>query len=710
MTWQKIPFVRLLFPLVLGIVIYDYVGVFNSLSISFALGVSFFLLLLISYYRSPSISLIRTWGGIGFMTVLLLGMQISDFRAVDKCLFDGDSFGKEQITHIATINNQPKLNAKTIKAELRVNAVVDSLGEQHKTATTILAYFKLDTQSVKLNYGDQLLIHSSISTIAPPTNPDAFDAQNYYSNQRIYYQTYLPSNHWEVVQTGKVSIWKSIRYQIQGSLQQIIRKYIRGPNEQAVAIALLLGAKEGLSKEIKNAYADTGAMHVLAVSGLHIGVIAGILMALLNWIGITTQKRKKLRAVLLLTALWFFALLTGGSASVLRAATMFSFLILGQSLGRSINIYNSLAASALILLCIEPYLIYNVGFQLSYVALIGIVYYHPKIYKWFYFEEKILDWLWNGIAVSLAAQIATLPIGLYYFHQFPVFFWLSGVIVTAAAGIILFMGLVLFCVVQLPTIGAWLGEWVGELLYWAIWSMNSLIFLIQKLPYAIVEGFWLPSWQLWLSYLVIIGVTYTLLKRQLKYAIVPLFILLGMSFCELVEAVEQQQQHKVVVYDVRRSTAIDIIKGKSSITLASSAIINTPTLDYAHQNHLWALGVTDNHTIAIQRDSMINEYCYYDYPVLETNNQRFLIIDKALESKESYIPLEVDYVIICDNPKLKNIRQIEDLCTYDYLIIDHSNAFWRVQKWKTQCQEVGIEFIDIATDGAFSLDIAAHPN
>jgi competence protein ComEC len=273
------------------------------------------------------------------------------------------------------------------------------------------------------------------------------------------------------------------------------------------------------------------------------------------------------------------------------------------------------------------------------------------------------------------------------------------------AGLVLGLGMALLLVESVPYVGEMLGNIIGGILDWMIWVMNSLIFLIQQLPMAVSEGFWLAGWELWLGYIVLIGLTYAFLSRQLRHFFLPLILLVIISSIELWESCQQHQQHKMIVYDVRKATCIDIVKGKSVITIASTDIQGTPTLEYAQQNNHWALGIEKQTILGLQKDTFFTSFLHYQYPVIATADKRLLILNKDLENKKSYVPIEVDYVLLCNNPKLESINQLDELCIYKKVIIDQSNPYWRVNKWKSQCLEEDIDFIDIGSQGAFNLDI-----
>lgn len=694
MTWHQIPFVRLLIPLVIGILSY------NLMDISFPMLLfsgSLCLLFLLFTKPKASITWIRGWGIWSFIVLMFTGIALAFFHDnqqsythIQQHLSDGSK------TYIATVDQPLKLHKNSLKTVLKLQSCRLDSNRLINCTGNILAYIKLNEKSLALNYGDQLVFQTKINPIEAPKNPFAFDMRTFYAQQHIYHQTYIPNNHWGKLDSLQGNTFYHYIFQTKAYFLNIIKKHLNTPNEYAVAAALILGSKDELSRSLRNAYADTGAMHVLAVSGLHIGILVGLLTFLLGLIRWQHRWWHLFKGLLILAILWSFVGLTGASPSVLRAATMFSFVLVGQLSKRKMNVYNSLGASAFVLLCLSPSMLYNVGFQLSYLALIGIVYLHPKIYAWWSPQQRLVNWFWNGIALSLAAQIATFPIGLYYFHQFPMFFWLSGVVVTALAGIILSIGLLLLLLGNIPFVGMA----IGYLLYAIIWIMNSLIFMIQQLPLAVWEGFWLAPWQVILWYSIIITTLALCLTRQLKWAFPTLTALLILGSYKGVQNYTQQQQQLLCIYHNRKSTLLSFINGKSCISLVDSTHLDDISCSFAQENHHWQLGI-EEHTIYNLKDSISTTVLHYQQKKGLFYNKRFVLYGPESALWQSHTPLEIDYLIIHETPPLKSIKDLEHLYIFKTIIFDTSNKPWKVKKWVQECQTLDIPYIDIATNGAW---------
>lgn len=639
--------------------------------------------------------LVRIWGIACTLCVFSLGFQISYLQ---DDLQDERHFSQQYLpTNLeehyfeATVHSLPKLKQNSVQAILEI--AQNCQGNRCRTSTgKLLVYLAIDEQSMQLQQHDRVRFRGTPKTIPAAKNPQAFNLKQYYKYKNIHQQHYMSSDSWEYIQRASPS-WQTKLETARQYLLGIFKQYLSSPNEYAVAAALVLGDKSSLDAGLKNAYADTGAMHVLAVSGLHIGILLALLSFLFQYL---PKKRayKGIETLCLLGILWSFALLTGASASVLRACTMFSFVLIGRYWHRSVNIYNSLAASAFLLLLLDKNYLFQVGFQLSYVALLGIVYLYPRIERLWYIEHKIGSWIWKGIAVSLAAQLATTPISLYYFHQFPIFFWLSGLWVSLMAGIILSLGLALLVLHWIPLVNLL----VGHLLYASIAVMNAGIFGIRQLPGAVWEGFWLLPLEVLIYYICLGLLLLAVYQRHFK-------ALLGLLTCAIlvlaynnVLYTNEQQQHRLAFYHLPKGTAISCIQGQASTTFWQSPSMESTRLERAQQTHLWSLGVRHNAPFSIL-DSLQAQHLDYQYPYLQFRERQLFILDNQHLSRISSTPLSVDYILVRNNPHQEIISNLHQLCQFETLIIDASNSPWNVRRWTNYCKEQGIAYLSIPDQG-----------
>jgi competence protein ComEC len=372
-------------------------------------------------------------------------------------------------------------------------------------------------------------------------------------------------------------------------------------------------------------------------------------------------------------------MITGLSASVLRAVTMFSFVLIAKAINRNSNIYNTLALSAFVLLCFDPMLVTDVGFQLSYMAVLGIVYLHPKIYQTIDFNNFMVDKAWEYTSISMAAQLATFPLGLLYFHQFPVYFLISNYLVIPLSFLALYAGLALLAFGWIPMAG----DFIGYLLDKMIWLMNTVVYSIEKLPLALIDGIYISHVQMLLIYLFIIFILIFFYLKRLKYLSAAFLAVFLFSSFNLIDIAKQKQNRSITVYNIRGHTAIALMDGRDATLLMDSVLFNSPSkFSYHIQGHL-----TMNRIEVIDKHSMNNpdsDITYAKYPgglIILWQGKRILIADKKTPH-DLKIPVDI---AILSNDAFKNIMEAQDYIDSEKIFFDSSN---RKQKAVFTCLEI----------------------
>ncbi len=441
-------------------------------------------------------------------------------------------------------------------------------GEWINCRANILLYFsKEDFPSFK--YGDVLLVKGAPRQVPGPANPEEFDYKRFLSFKNIYHQQFVKRGDAMRIGFDPPSWLEHYALLSRRWADEALKKNISGQREKGLASALVLGVTDGLDNELLTAYKATGTMHVLAVSGLHVGIVYGLVLFLLR----PLNKKKLGRwivAGLSIIILWAYAFVTGLSPSVLRAVTMFSFVALAIPAGRRTNIYNTLAASAFFILWYDPFLIMSVGFQLSYIAVLGIVYMQPALYNLWEPTNRLWDEVWKITCVSIAAQLATLPLGLLYFHQFPNYFLLSNLFVIPGSFVVLILGLLILVVNVISPIASFL----GMLLEWTIKALNFIVFTIEDFPFSLIENVYITTFQCWVLISILVAIL-TLLHTR-KFRTVILISCLGVVF-SLTQWYHFQQNvsvQKFMVYNVAGHSAIDLIDHGNAYFIADTALQN----------------------------------------------------------------------------------------------------------------------------------------
>ena len=546
-------------------------------------------------------------------------------------------------------------------------------------------------------YGDVVMIKGSPAEIPPPTNPGQFDYRQYLSFQNIHHQQFVRAGQIVKFEHRASNPFIAFAYRMQEKCNEIFDKHIIDIRSRGIAKALILGVKDGLDNEIREAYAAAGAMHVLAVSGLHVGIIYLIISFLFSF----TKKLPGgnwLHAVLCLLIIWIYALVTGLSPSVLRAATMFSFIIVAQAARRQTNIYNTLAASAFFLLCLDPYLIVSVGFQLSYLAVAGIVYLQPKIYRWLEFDHWLPDKIWQLTAVSVAAQLATFPLGLYYFHQFPVYFWLANVFVIPAAFLILSGGLVVLLLGSLWQTGAAIA---GFLLEKFIEITNQGILWIEKLPFSIVSDWVIDGQQTILIYGMISCFLLLFHYRKFKFLVYAFGCVSLLIWLDFSRFMQQNDQQLMTFYNIYGESSADFSYGKNSfllgaVTEKTSYVVNQTRV---RRGSLPLEEFMPDATQLLQKE-------FNNLKVVAWQGKKIIFISQPCAEGANFSQqIAVDYVVISQDA-VRNLKEITQAFTFTKLIIDSSNRHFTVKNLLHEAHEQGIDAYAVSDKGAYVVNLA----
>ncbi|NQV52167.1 MAG: ComEC family competence protein [Flavobacteriales bacterium] len=577
-VWEKVPLFRLLWPTAVGI---GLAILFPSehvlwISIGTAVVLSLSLFLRLQPITSGAILMLAFVSiGYGFTCVHTERLFAAHFE-------NGLSASKHDFLKVE-VGESPQEKERTIKFIADVDAVIKE-GEWTSTHGKVLVYLQKDSSAGALQIGDELMIHSRCVEMKGPKNPGGFDYRAYMRMKQVHHQTYVRSQDWKQLKMGQ-GWFRVIRGWQQWAVHRLSTLGM-GEKEHAVLSALLLGSKQDLDRTQVDAFAKAGAMHVLAVSGLHVGIVYLLLSFTLKPL-LRFKEGAAWVAVLSVLVLWGYAILTGLSASVSRSATMFTFLSLGKQLNRKGHVLNTILASAFFLLCVDPFLLADVGFQLSYLAVSGIVLLQPKINGWWRPRCAMLRWTWSLMSVSIAAQLTTAPIALYYFHQFPNYFLLTNLLVIPAASVILPAGIGLLAVSWCKPLAEPLA-WGVDLL---LWLLNASTEWIASLPYASTEGFDLSIPEVVMLYLFIfLSVSFLLIKYH-RLLVFSLASLIGLQALEVREELEQRQREQIVFYSSAKYNAMAWVRGRHLVCISDSVLgPNDPAMQYDIAPHLRTSG------------------------------------------------------------------------------------------------------------------------
>ena len=694
---NQIPRFRILLPFLAGRLVYIY----GKIEIPFwplILGTSLaFQLLVNTRFKLPFNY--RWLAGLTLhLSIFIIAFQLTRFNnEMNYSAHFGPNIQSNQIAKVRVIESFVE-KEKTLKTIVEVISI-EKQGQWISTKGKAMLYFQKDSNSLKIKYGDVLIINPTFKSIDSPKNPQEFNYKQYLAFHNVFYQCYLSNQKWIHTNNNEGNFILNVSINLRNYFLDVFKKYNIIGNEFAVGSALILGFEDKLNPEIISAYSSSGALHVLSVSGLHIAIIYVVLLKLLFFLD-KFKNGKIIKAIILVLVLWFYACLTGLSPSVMRAATMFSFIIVGKLFNRYTNVYNTLAASALLLLIINPYLIMEVGFQLSFLAVFGIVMLQPGIYNLLETNNWLLDQIWTVTTVSIAAQLATFPLGLLYFHQFPNYFLLSNLLVIPLSALILYLGILLLIVSKIT----FLGTWIAWLLSQLISFLNTSVIVFENAPYAIVEGVSIGILETWLVYgMLICMVVFFFQKRHYLIHLSLSFFVIFLSI-QIIEKYDETTNSQLVVYSIKKQSAIDFIEGDKNYFVSDTLLYkNKSTMLFHVYHNWWEQGVVQHKFVA--KD--YSESAFYKKDnFMMFNNKKILIVNSALVLKKQpgKTRMKIDYIILSNNSKQK-IASLLTCFDCEYFIIDSSNSFYKAKKWQQDCEKMDKKCFNVLEDGAFVLNI-----
>tara|TARA_R110001583_G_scaffold50882_2_gene158784 strand:+ start:14168 stop:16207 length:2040 start_codon:yes stop_codon:yes gene_type:complete len=553
---------------------------------------------------------------------------------------------------------------------------IDDTPVSGKTLINILK----DSTDNNLKVDSVLITKTEFKDVFEPLNPGQFNYKSYLKKQYIYHQLFLTNQDLFKVKSSKKTLF-GIANQIREFVNLKLSSHSFKPDELAIINAMLLGQRQNISEDVYTSYRNAGAIHILAISGLHIGII----LIILSYIFKPFERFKHgylIKTILLVTILWSFAIIAGLSASVTRAVTMFSIIAVGLNLKRPTNIYNTLAISIFVLLLFKPLFLFDVGFQLSYFAVFGIVAIDPYLYKLWKPKYWATDKLWHTLTVTISAQLGIIPISLYYFHQFPALFFLSNLIIIPFLGFILGFGILIILLAVLNILPTFLANIYGSI----IDLMNSLVgwvaqqqdFLIRDIPFSLLYVL--------VSYIFIISFVRFLIKRNYK-RLVLFFVAIIFVQCAIIYTIKTTPKNQFIVFHKSRYSLLgNANKNKMMVTHNFDSI--TKTNDKIIQDFS-----VKNHIKSTLFDSLQSVYIL--------GNKKLLIIDSlGIYDVKSFSP---EYVLLRNSPKI-NLNRLIDSIHPVLIIADGSNYKSYVERWKTTSNKSKIPFHQTSEKGAFIIE------
>jgi competence protein ComEC len=514
--------------------------------------------------------------------------------------------------------------------------------------------------------------------------------------RHILHQVYIKEADHEFLESNQLNVIENVAYDLRGKLLSVFEKYIKDPSELGVVSALVLGYNNAVPDELYQAFSNSGAVHVLAVSGMHVGIVASFFLFFLNLFKSKSNYWKIFKFIILLFVVWMFTFVTGAAPAVMRSAVMFTLIWIGKYWFENQNLFNILSASAFGMLFVDPYLLFHASFQFSYSAMWSLMFFQPHISRMLAFRSKFGNYLWNLISSSISAQVLVFPITIYFFHKFPLYFILSGVVAVITGVLALYLGLIVLVV-----------EFVFQplnIIIAKIFQLSSSLFIasvrwVKDLPGSSIDGLWMSETEFLLIYLTIFTIMlYMIIKSKKLIFLTGIFILTYIiSFTE--KKINSKNFIGFTVYDSFNTTLIDFFDGKDLYTY-SSEVLTDDDMRFVCYNNRYYRGTSNNFSIKIP-NNFEGLRIKQEGNIIRLKNQVVYIAKGEVDTNLVKIS---HFIVGLEETKWSIKGQNENLYNNKTIILDKSSKLGSVYKVRKLCKLPACKIHEINIEGSYNLE------
>lgn len=683
---QRTPFLRLLAPLILGIVLAQFfknvpTPVFTALAFvaAFLIVISFFIKNIKNQFAN------RWFFGAGIsLLVCVTGFYITS-RNDKKAEFN---FPTEKSVYEAELVSAPVEKQSSYMLRVKILNINNLNSEKIKNCGDVVLYLQKDSAAATLLYGDVLMFSAQLAPPQPPLNPDAFDYAKYLKRQGIAATAYISTQYWQKIgQKSNFSLYR-LADRSRNYLLNIYRDLGLTGNEFAVVAALTLGYTDEISPDLIIGYSASGAVHILSVSGLHVAIIYGFLFYLFGFLFKKFHYKRVIQSVTIIICLWAYALLTGLSAPVIRSAFMFSAIAFALCWNRKSEIYNTIFMSAFFILLVNPNNFFQIGFQLTYAAVLSIVFFSRPANKLLKTNNKLAIWAVDLFIVSISAQLGTAPFTIYYFHQFPTYFLLTNLVAIPLSSAIIYLAICTLALSFVPYLSAVL----AFALKYSVAALNGSIMFVYNLPHSIFK-ISINFTQMWLVVAAIILFCIFYYSKKFFPLAAGLLCILFVLILNIKIKQQTLDSKQLIVYSSARNTHISFVQGdKNTVFTTDSAEIMRLAGQYWDNNKLdYPEFIGENGKFA---DGFVNF----------EGKRIFIQTDDFFKRKTAEKPLNIDFLIIGAHQK-PQFAQLLTCFSPKEVIVCNGVSRWYSEQIKTVCGENKIPCFSIAENGYFALKI-----
>lgn len=605
------------------------------------------------------------------------------------------TFSNKEVVYKVRIQEEPEVKERSMLCR-------SVLMDEYRLDTTLnygqgdlfLLYFPKDSLTSSLSRGDQLLISARLSPPINNGNPDEFDYARFLKHKGITGTAYVAVGHWKVIGHDSLRTFRQVALDCREKVVACYRNLGFSKDELAVLSALTVGDKEELSDDIVETYSVTGASHVLALSGLHIGFIYALLYFLF---GILWKRWKYLKPFLLLCIilfLWGFAFLTGLSSSVIRSVIMFSFLAVACLQPEKPLTLNTLAATAFLMLLYNPLWLFDVGFQLSFSAVAAIVVIQPKLYAIWKVKNRFLSYVWGLITVSVAAQLGTAPLVMLYFSRFSTHFLLTNLWVIPMVSLIMYSAVLLLVLMPFPFVQQAFAE-VVEIL---VRTQNNVLHWIEQLPFASIDDIWVDVWGVVLFYLLIVMVYRVFLRCTARNAYWCLGVLLALFSYNTASILFFAPRRSFVFYNVRGCPAVHCMaEGSHSWVICADSLPEITRMQYSLSSYWNHLRLDEPQVVTA--DFSMSGLSFRNQFLCYAGKRVCMLHDARWKNKVSNQPIPVDYLYISKGYE-GGIKELLLLFSIKTVVLDSSLTAYNQEKLIHECINSGISYFSLSEKGS----------
>ncbi|MCD6016882.1 MAG: hypothetical protein K0S53_3 [Bacteroidetes bacterium] len=679
-NFKATPFLKILLPYLLGIICALNFGVSEKVSIvCLAAFVLFMVAFLFQHFYKQAFYLKK---GLYIFSINFFLFVL----AFESCFLYNAKNNPNHYTHflshdgqsfIGIVDDLPVVTEKAVKISLRI-ASIENKGMWHYSDGNVVMYLKKENPKEILP-GSAMLIHSKFAYVAEPKNPQEFNYKAFLEERNIFHTVYAtPAQVHFIAQPENCFSWSGFGVKIKSHLVSVLRS--SGLSQEAFSIcsALLIGYDDEIDSDIMQSFSHSGTLHVLSVSGMHTGVLYGILVFIFS-IFDKADRYKKWKCVFVIFSLLGFVAVTGFSASVLRAVLMLSLVMLGKTFYKQGNSYNTLLLSAFLLLLYNPNLVKDIGFLLSYLAVFGITYFYPILSRLYVFENKIAQWFWTSVLISVAATLFTLPVSLYYFHQFPVWFALSNLVIIPISMFIMLASVLILLFYKIVL--------VNQIIVYIINAATSLMLWFARLTdqpgLGFIDAISFSGFDLMCCTLVLVLFLVILAQRRHSQVIALGIMCIIWLSGSVIFRYRELHQKEFVAFHVKHKSAFALRCGRN----VYGDFSQLTGKEFQRFIKPYLLNFSDINLIPVKANA------------LKSSINNVLRVEKL----QGHIPgFDPNYILVSNDAELPIITNYK---TKPLVIADCSNSYNFVKKLKKQCKILGLPFYWIREKGAIQLNL-----